>query len=134
MPREQVNATVLIQGPNAINISGERAIVLGSNAISIVGPVVHNETGSAASKIAERVTLSDLEFSTLVAVGKRDRVTVREVAAVVQVSEQKAKYFLDELARKHRLVDWIGNMNRGAEDHYSLTHAGRRVLVERDIF
>lgn len=133
-PREQVNAAVLIQGPNAINISGERAVVLGANAIRIVGPVVHNETSSAASKVAETVALSDLEFSILVVVGQRDRVTAREVASAAQVSEQKATFYLDELAHKHRLVDWFGNMNRGADDHYSLTHAGRGVLVERDIF
>jgi hypothetical protein len=39
---QQVNAAVLIQGPNAINISGPNAVVLGPNAISIHGPVVHN--------------------------------------------------------------------------------------------
>jgi len=40
--RPQVNAAVLIQGPNAINISGPNAVVLGPNAIKIVGPVVRN--------------------------------------------------------------------------------------------
>lgn len=39
---QQVNAAVLIQGPNAINISGPNAVVLGPNAIKIVGPVVQN--------------------------------------------------------------------------------------------
>jgi hypothetical protein len=38
----QTNAAVLIQGPNAINISGTNAVVLGPNAIKIVGPIVHN--------------------------------------------------------------------------------------------
>lgn len=39
----QTNAAVLIQGPNAINISGPNAVVIEPNGISIVGPVVHNE-------------------------------------------------------------------------------------------
>jgi HNH endonuclease len=39
----QTNAAVLIQGPNAINISGPNAVVLGPNAITIVGPIVHND-------------------------------------------------------------------------------------------
>jgi len=39
---KDVNAAVLIQGPNAINISGPNAVVLGPNAIKIVGPVVTN--------------------------------------------------------------------------------------------
>ena len=38
--RQQVNATVFIQGSNAINISGQNAVVLGPNAIRIIGPVV----------------------------------------------------------------------------------------------
>jgi len=37
----QINAAVYI-GPNGINISGQNAVVLGSNAIKIVGPVVNN--------------------------------------------------------------------------------------------
>jgi hypothetical protein len=42
-PAAQTNAAVLIQGPNAINISGPNAVVLGPNAIKIVGPIVHND-------------------------------------------------------------------------------------------
>jgi hypothetical protein len=41
-PVPQINAAVLIQGPNAINISGANAVVLGPNAIKIISPVVHN--------------------------------------------------------------------------------------------
>jgi len=40
---QQINAAVLIQGPNAINISGPNAVVLEPNAIKIVGPVVQND-------------------------------------------------------------------------------------------
>lgn len=133
-PGGQVNAAVLIQGPHAINIAGERAVVLGPNAINIVGPVVHNAGTADAGNAAETAPLSDLEFRVLVAVGQRRRVTASEVASAVQVSEQKAKYYLDELDRKHKLVNWFGNMNRGGKDHYSLTHAGRRVLVDRNVF
>jgi hypothetical protein len=43
VPAAQTNAAVLIQGPNAINISGPNAVVLGPNAIKIVGPIVHND-------------------------------------------------------------------------------------------
>ena len=45
---QQVNAAVVIQGPNAINISGPNAVVLGPNAIKIVGPVVHNKDSKPA--------------------------------------------------------------------------------------
>jgi len=129
-----VNAAVLIQGPNAINISGERAVVLGPNVIKIVGPVVHNEKDPSDEKNYLPTPLSDLELRILVIVGLRDRVTVCEVASDVQVSEQKAKYYLDELAQRHGLVNWFGNMNCGGKDHYSLTHEGRRLLVERNVF
>jgi hypothetical protein len=78
--------------------------------------------------------LSELEFRVLAAVGERDRVTAREVASSIQSSEQKAKFYLDELSRKYRLVDWFGTMNPGGQDHYALTHEGRRVLVDRKVF
>ncbi len=40
---QQVNAAVVIQGPNAINISGPNAVVLGPNAIKILGSVVQKD-------------------------------------------------------------------------------------------
>jgi hypothetical protein len=122
----QVNAAVYL-GPNAISINGQNAVVMGPNAINIAGPVVHNEV----EKRREHPPLSELELSILVVVGQRRRVTAGEVAAAVQVSEQVAKYYLDELTRNHQYVDWYGNMNPGESDHYMLTHAGRGLLVER---
>jgi hypothetical protein len=45
--RQEVNAAVLIQGPDAIRISGPNAVVLGPNAITIVGPVIHRKGDSS---------------------------------------------------------------------------------------
>lgn len=39
---QQLNAAVLIHGPNAINISGTNAVVVHPNGIQINGPIVHN--------------------------------------------------------------------------------------------
>jgi hypothetical protein len=99
-----------------------------------IRPPVPNQASLAPADVSGPTALSELEFHVLVAVGQRDRVTAREVASTVQLSEQKAKFYLDELSRKHRLVDWFGNMNPGGEDHYALTHEGRRVLVDRKVF
>jgi hypothetical protein len=49
------------------------------------------------------------------------------------MSEQRAKYFLDELSRKNRLLDWFGSMERSVSDRYMLTHAGRKMLVARAV-
>ena len=92
------------------------------------------ENAAIPAKAVERQPLSELEFNILVMVGKRKRVTAREVALAVLVPEEKAKFHLDELDRKHGLVDWYGNMNPGESDHYMLTHAGRGLLVERQVF
>jgi hypothetical protein len=75
-----------------------------------------------------------LEFNILAAVGRGKRVTVRQVASAVNVSEEKARFYLDELDRRHGLVDWYGNLNPGQPDHYMLRHAGRRELVQRGVF
>ena len=49
---QQINAAVLIQGPDAIRISGTNAVVLGPNAITIIGPVVHNKDGKQAEPLS----------------------------------------------------------------------------------
>jgi hypothetical protein len=124
----QINAAVYL-GPNAISAHGQNAIVMGSNAVKIDGPIVHN----TPEKKPEPPELSELEFKILVAVGRGHRVTVPQVATEVQVTEQAAKYYLDELSRNHRYIDWYGNMNRGGRDHYMLTHEGRGLLVRQGI-
>jgi len=88
-------------------------------------PAPHKDIGSSLSK---------LEFDILIAVANHKRATVRQVASAVHATEQKAKFFLDELAHKHRLLDWFGNMDRSISDHYTLTHEGRRLLVDRGVF
>jgi hypothetical protein len=118
----QINAAVYF-GPNAIS-------AYGPNAVKIEGPIVHN----APEQKPEPPELSELEFKILVAVGRGHRVTARQVVAEVQVTEQAAKYYLDELSRNHRYIDWYGNMNRGGRDHYMLTHEGRGLLVRRGVF
>jgi hypothetical protein len=88
----------------------------------------------APEKSIDPSSLPDLEFKILVVVGKQRRVTAREVALAVHVTEEKAKFYLDELVRKHELIDWYGNMNPRGADHYMLRHEGRRLLVERKVF
>jgi hypothetical protein len=90
-------------------------------------------SGLPTAKNTDSLLLSQLELNILEVVGRRERVTAREVAAAVHVSEQKAKFYLDELDRRHGLIDWYGNMNPGEKDHYMLRHAGRKLLVERDM-
>nr|MQY62059.1 TIR domain-containing protein [archaeon] len=63
----------------------------------------------------------------------RQKVTVADIATVIGLSNMEAQYNIDELARKHEFLDWIGSMNRGAPDRYVLTHKGRGfVLSLRD--
>ena len=75
-----------------------------------------------------------MEFSILIAVSKLQRASVSDVASSIDVSEEKAKFYLDELAQKHELIDWFGNIAPSIPDHYILNHDGRRLLVERGVF
>ncbi len=64
---------------------------------------------------------------------KRREATVANIAKVIGLSEMEANYNLDELARKHKFLDWIGNMNRDVPNCYVITHEGRGfVLSLRD--
>lgn len=85
----------------------------------------------------ERPVLTEMEYNVLVQVGKRQLIqhqaTARDVASALNMTEEKSKYYLDELSQKHRLLDWFGNMDRTIPDRYTLTHDGRRLLVERGV-
>ena len=85
----------------------------------------------------ERPALSEMEYNVLVEASKqqqtRKHATARDVASALNMTEEKSKYYLDELSRKHRLLNWFGNMDRSIPDRYTLTHDGRRLLVERGV-
>jgi hypothetical protein len=83
---------------------------------------------------SEHTLLSELEYGVLIEVGKKQlagkHATAHEVASSLKITEEKATFFLDELSRKHRLLDWFGNMDSSIPSRYELTHEGRRLLVE----
>jgi hypothetical protein len=100
--------------------------------------VMHSRSNSPPSGGgAERPMLSEMEHNVLVEVGKqeqaRQQVTAHCVASVLNITEEQSKYYLDELSRKHRLLDWFGNMDPSIPGRYTLTHEGRRLLVEREV-
>lgn len=79
--------------------------------------------------------LADVQIRILKAAADMNRgeATVAKIARVIGLSDMEAKYNLDELSRKHKLLDWIGNMNPNIPDCYVLTHEGRGfVLSLRD--
>jgi hypothetical protein len=79
-----------------------------------------------------REDLSELEFAVLVAVGKQCEIA-DDVAKRLRLSVEKARYYLDELDRKHRLIDCIRKSDPFPNE-YRLTHEGRRLLVKRGVF
>ncbi|MCH7703201.1 MAG: toll/interleukin-1 receptor domain-containing protein [Planctomycetes bacterium] len=78
-------------------------------------------------------TLSEEEFDILVAVSKQECATVAWVASTVGISEQKAQYFLDELAGSRDLLRCCASDYVGEPEYYELTHAGRKVLLDRGV-
>jgi hypothetical protein len=57
---------------------------------------------------------------------------VVHVASALNVSEEKAKYHLHEMSKRH-LISWVGNMDASIPSQYMLEHEGRRVLVEKGL-
>lgn len=79
--------------------------------------------------------LTDVQIQIMKAVADMERreATVANIAKVIGLPEMEANYNLDELARKHKFLDWIGNMNRDVPNCYVITHEGRGfVLSLRD--
>jgi len=97
-------------------------------------PPGHSALSQRSTKQAH---LSETEYKVLVAAGKqqlsKQHATARNIASVLEMSEETAKYYLDELSRKYELLNWFGNMDRSIPDRYELTHEGRRLLVERGV-
>ncbi len=95
------------------------------------------ENPPPSGRATQRPVLSEMEYNVLAQVGKRQLVqqqaTARDVASALNITEEKSKYYLDELSQKHKLLDWFGNMDRSIPDRYTLTHEGRRLLVERGV-
>jgi hypothetical protein len=75
--------------------------------------------------------LSAMEFDVLKLVGQKKRATVLDAVAGLSITVQRAQFYLDELVRSYRLLDWIANMDNRIPVCYTLTHEGRRVLVQR---
>lgn len=75
--------------------------------------------------------LTDIQLRILKAVADMNRreATVAKITRVTGLSDMEAKYNLDELSRKHKLLDWIGNMNPDIPDRYVLTHEGRGFVL-----
>jgi hypothetical protein len=134
-PRQLVNAAVNIQGRGAIQISGPNAVNIAPGGIQIHGPVVLDNSAHIAMGHSSppKRSLSEIEFEVLKIVGLVKDAKTHDVAVRLGIGIERAKFYLDELSRAHRLIDWIGNMDRQIPDRYLLTHEGRRLLVERGV-
>ncbi|MBX7105119.1 MAG: hypothetical protein K1X57_13620 [Gemmataceae bacterium] len=124
---QTINAAVFIQSKDAISISEKDAVKIGPNGITIVGPTVVD----AAPPQKPHVVLSEIEFQILQLFVKHEELITNQVAGLLKIPELKARFYLDELSRKHGLVSWFGNMDRDIPDRYMLNHEGRRFLVEK---
>jgi hypothetical protein len=87
-----------------------------------------------SDKVENTQDLTGLEFDIVRLTGERVSVTGGDIANALSVQEEKAKYYLDQLAHHKHLLDWTGNMNRDVPDRYRLSHSGRALLVKRGVF
>ena len=69
----------------------------------------------------------------LAATSQDNGLHVQDVMANLSISEQAAKYHLDELVRTHEYLRWVGNTNRDIPNRYPLTHKGRGFLIKRGL-
>lgn len=107
-------------------IDGILAIPPSEDKISFVGDQVEAIPACKPSDVQIRIMKA-------VAGMNRREATVANIAIVTGLSDMEAKYNLDELARKHKFLNWTGNMNQDVPDFYTLTHKGRGfVLSQRD--
>jgi hypothetical protein len=78
--------------------------------------------------------ISEIEMRLLSEIGRKKEITVRQAALALGINEEKVKFFFDELAHKRQLLNWYGNMDRRNPVRYTLTHEGRRQLIQRGEF
>ncbi len=88
-------------------------------------------SGGDQAEATSACKLTDVQLQILKAVADMNRreATVAKITRVTGLSDMEAKYNLDELSRKHKLLNWIGNMNPDIPDRYVLTHEGRGFVL-----
>ncbi len=100
---------------------------------SITNQPVNELPMSQSSPMPKRAP-SEIELEVLKIVGLVKDANAHDVAVRIGIGIERAKLYLDELARTHRLIDWFGNMDKDIPTRHLLTHEGRRLLVERGVF
>jgi hypothetical protein len=101
--------------------------------LAISPSVDKSPSGSDQVEVPPGCKLTDVQIRILEAVADmNDReATVAKIVRVVGLSDMEAKYNLDELNRKHELLDWVGSMIPNVPDFYTLTHKGRGLVLSR---
>ncbi len=63
----------------------------------------------------------------------RGEATVDRIARELGLSHVKTEYYLNDLAREHEFLDWVGNMDPHVPSFYELSHDGQAFLVRNDL-
>jgi hypothetical protein len=84
------------------------------------------------SNIHVQENLTEEELKLLLAVEKSGNsgCYFPSLVQTLGISKTRTKYYLDKLSHDKDLLNWIGNMNPGIPDRYTLTRKGRDFLVE----
>ena len=99
--------------------------------LAISPSVVKTLSGDDRTEVPSASKPTDVQLRILKAVADMNQreATVVKIAGVIGISDMEAKYNLDELHQKHKLLDWIGSLVPNEPDFYTLTHKGRGFVL-----
>jgi len=102
------------------------------NSLEVCGASEHSQE-ALPDKAKAQPALKGIEFSALQAVAQLGQASIDQVAERLNVSVDKAAYYLEELCHTHKLVSKFYNLGPGAMTQYYLSHDGRGYLIERNV-
>lgn len=88
---------------------------------------------AAAPTDAPQLSQEEIEIMKLMPGMARGEATVDTIAQLLGLSHVRTEYYLNDLAREHEFLDWVGNMDPDVPSFYELSHDGQAFLVRNDL-
>lgn len=82
---------------------------------------------------ATQLSPEEIEIMKIMPGMARGEATVDRIARELGLSHVKTEYYLNDLAREHEFLDWVGNMDPHVPSFYELSHDGQAFLVRNDL-
>lgn len=120
---------IKIESPAAYEKQLERVLTVATNEQESSQPSQLAPTPTDEHQLSQE----EIEIMKIMPGMARGEATVDRIARELGLSHVKTEYYLNDLARVHEFLDWVGNMDSHVPTFYELSHDGQAFLVRNDL-